>query len=182
MTKPEIIDYLRNNLGSSFTLMMANEAGAKPTAIDVLMDIAEGDGYPENWRAAWVIDHIWQIDPNLLLSHFERIVLGLTTVKSDGVKRHFMKIVSQGPLEWLENGNMIDVCIHWLTSQQTPIATRAHCMEAMRRLTLSYPELRNELIPILEEIAENGSKGEKNKARKTIAEIEKRQKQKQPLL
>jgi hypothetical protein len=175
MTKQELIDCLKDNLGTPFTKILANETLASPNLLNLLIEIAESGQYPQDWRAAWVIDHIWQMDKQLVEAHIPHFANNITTVKSNGVKRHYLKIVSQGPIEFLEDGNLVGLCFEWLVAEQTPIATRAHCMEVLRRMAKQYPELGNELAPILTDIAQNGSKGEQNKARKMLGELEKRQ-------
>ncbi|MFT3739452.1 MAG: hypothetical protein QM786_11900 [Breznakibacter sp.] len=171
MTTPELIEYLNTQLDIRLAKILADESVTAPQLIDQLIDLSKSNLYPTNWRAAWVLDHVQQSHKAMIEPYLPRFLNHLREIKSEGVKRHYIKMLSQGSDDLLDDGRLVDFCIERLLSQQTPIAVRAHCMEILRRQTLRYPELGNELKPILEEIIENGSKGEKNKASKVLKEI-----------
>ena len=171
----ELMDCLNNNLGIRFTKILANESVNDPTLIPMLIQLAKSNVHPSDWRAAWVLDHISQLDYGLIEPHLNGFADDLCQIKSKGVQRHFLKMIAYGGQEAIHNGHLVDLCFDWLMSEQTPIASKAHCMEILKRLTLLYPEFSNELVPVLNEIATNGSKGEKNKAYKVLAEIMKNQ-------
>ena len=171
--KKQLLLLLGDNLSKSFSVMMAKESTANPQWIDLLSQIMLEDDAPYNWRAAWVIDHIHQQSPELLDEKLPLYIQSLHTIKSDGVKRHILKMASQLPVESIEDGSLIDLCFQWLQSSTTPIASRAHCMQLLYNVTQKYHDLANEFGLILETIAIDGSTGEKNKASKILKKINK---------
>jgi hypothetical protein len=174
MDNKKLLDCLAINQGAVFNQLMVSEALANTETTKQLIDIALSNIHPQNWHAAWIIDHLWQASPDTVNPHIPKFIDGIYHTKSNGVKRHLLKIISQGPLNFISDGRIIDLCYDLLLSDLTPIAVRAHAMELLKRLVIEYPELGNEVIPILEEIVLNGSKGEKNKAQKVISELTKK--------
>jgi hypothetical protein len=171
MTFDELHQCLLNNLSQQFTKVLAREAVNDSQLMPQLIDTMFNARHPINWRAAWVVDHIYQYDKSLTTPYIPQFVKGLFQCNNNGVKRHLLKLVSLGPMEHLEDGNLIDLCFKWLQAVDTPIASRAHCMHIIFRLIAVYPELANELELILPDIIQNGSKGEKNKASRILQKI-----------
>lgn len=166
-----LVTLLGDNLSKNFTVMMAQEVSSNPEWLAVLTDIMLSEHTPYNWRAAWVIDHVQQNTPEVIAPILPRLIAALPHITSNGVRRHILKMASTLPVDQLEDGELADICFKWLQNPATPIANRAHCMEILYRLTCRYHDLANELALILEEIIINGSKGEKNKAQKTLQKI-----------
>jgi len=173
MTPAELHNHLLNNLSQQFTKILAFEAVNSPDLLRMLIDTMNHQKHPLNWRAAWVIDHIQQHDKKLVEPYLPAFVKELHTCKNDSIRRHLLKMVAAGPIENLEDGDLIDLCFKWLQAPQTPIASRAICMDIIFRMLQIYPELANELALILPDIIQNGSKGERNKATKILAKIKK---------
>ena len=171
--KKHLLLLLGDNLSKTFSVMMAKESIANPRWLEMLSQIMLEDNPPYNWRAAWVIDHIHQQSPELLNDKLPIYIQTLHTIKSDGVKRHILKMATQLPVESIEEGQLVDLCFKWLQSSTTPIACKAHCMQLLFNITQKYHDLANEFGLILEEIAINGSTGEKNKAAKILGKIKK---------
>jgi hypothetical protein len=173
MTLAELHNHLLNNLSQQFTKLLAVEAANTPDLIPMLIETMYHQKHPLNWRAAWVIDHIQQHNKKLVEPYLPNFAQALQTCQNNSVKRHLLKMLSFGPIQNLEDGNIIDLCFKWLHSPLTPIASRAFCMQIIFRMIKVYPELANELALILPDIIQNGSKGEKNKATKILAKIKK---------
>ncbi len=174
MTRDQLEDYLTNNLGKHTTLMLADSAVVSPNIIATLFDIIRKGGYPLNWRAAWVIDHINQLKLGILQPYATDIEELFFHPTCNGVERHMIKILVEFPELYHENGLIIDRCFQLLKNSSTSIATRAHAMELLYQTTLEYPDLWTEFKLILDEIIINGSKGEKGKAQNIIKLIKKR--------
>ena len=171
MSTPQLVELLNNQLNIQLTKLLADQAAQDPLLVQQLVDLSKTALYPTNWRAAWVLDHLQQTHKQIIDPFLTTFLNDLWNLKSDSVKRHYVKMLSQGNDEILDDGRLVDFCFERLMSQLTPIAMRAYCMEILRRLAKKYPELANELTPVLHEIIANGSKGEKNKASKVLKEI-----------
>ncbi|MBN2164957.1 MAG: hypothetical protein JW717_01635 [Marinilabiliaceae bacterium] len=166
--REEIIDMLRNNLSKKFTQILATEASNSPKLVEHLISIMLTGGHPENWRAAWVLDHAAEINLNHIECHLPVLVNQLQTIKPDSLKRHITRMLVRSKRIDLIDGNVLNLSIDWLQSSTTPIAVRAFCMDIIDMISKEYPDIIPEFILVLEEIAINGSKGEKNKAQKLI--------------
>jgi hypothetical protein len=167
-SKEEIEALLSNNLSQWITKILADEVIKEPELLNSVLELMLTASHPVNWRAAWVVDHVHRLQPKMLNAQVPLFIEKLTQVKSYGVLRHIVKILSLAPITLISDGRLVDFCFQQLQSAQTPIAVKAHCMQLIYNLTSEYPELTHEFKVILEVILETGSKGEMSKARKII--------------
>ena len=72
-----------------------------------------------------------------------------------------------------EQGLLIDLCFSYLVSELYPVAVKAHAMTIIYHHVLLYPELKNELIAVIEDQAENNSVGFKARGTILIKQMEK---------
>lgn len=65
----------------------------------------------------------------------------------------------------------IDSCFYLLNNKNTPTANLAFAMEVLRKMSVVYPDLKNELKITIEKILPNASVGAKNRGLKILKEI-----------
>ena len=138
----------------------------------IFVVIEEGKS-PYDWRAAWVLDHLNQIEPSATPKHLNRMIRFLPTTSSDSLRRTFLKIIGTHPIPDENSGVLMDECFKLLKNPASAIAVRAWCMNILVDFAKEYPEICNELKPILEEISKTGSAGEKSKANKMLKTLDK---------
>lgn len=123
------------------------------------------------WRAAWVLDHLNQSEPLLLIPHLETISSILKTTKYNGVRRSLIKILISNPSATNDDGELLDLCFQWVSSPSIPVAIRAHAMQFIFNLLPTYPELKNEFQLTLETAINDERKGVRGKARKILSSL-----------
>jgi hypothetical protein len=170
-SKDEIENLLANNLSQWLTKALADEVIKEPELFPLVVDLMLTASHPVNWRAAWVVDHVHRLEPLMLNGYISLFINTLSQVKSYGVLRHIVRILSLAPITLISDGRLVDFCFKQLQSAQTPIAVKAHCMQLVFNLSAEYPELTHELMVFLEVILQTGSKGEISKARKILQSI-----------
>ncbi|MCD4709595.1 MAG: hypothetical protein K8R52_02015 [Bacteroidales bacterium] len=128
---------------------------------------------PVKWRASWVLDGSDEKRPGLARQHISEIVRALPGVESKGTLRSLLRMLTRYDIAEEEQGLLIDLCFNYLVSEQYPVAVKAHAMQIIYHHVLLYPELKDELIAVIEDQAENNSAGFKSRGSILIKQMEK---------
>jgi hypothetical protein len=105
------------------------------------------------WHAAWVIDHVSEVDPSKLVPHVSEIIDWLPQLKSSSLKRHFTRMLLSQKIPENQMGKLVDV-LYNLLSPSEAIAVRANALQLLYNISLIEPELKPELISVTESILE----------------------------
>ncbi|MDP4185767.1 MAG: hypothetical protein Q8862_11480 [Bacteroidota bacterium] len=127
------------------------------------------------WRGAWLMDKINDKAPELIAPFIPDIIDLIPTLKNDGLKRHFLKIACQHGLPGNLSGDLLDCCFNWVQSSSEAVAIRCWAMDALIIFADRYPEIKQELIAILEEQLPEATPGFRSRARKTINALGRKQ-------
>ena len=169
MTGEQLLELLEawENLG-----VIMNEIMAEPANYQNLVDITLNSKHPKSWRAAWLMDKINDKAPGMIINYIPGIIEQLKVEKSDGKKRHLLKLISlkEIPGEYL--GFLTDFCIAIFTSSKEPIAVRVHAMQILGNIALKEPDLKSEIVLIMEHEMENhGSAGIVSRCKKILKKL-----------
>ena len=169
MTGQQLLELLEawENLG-----MVMNEIISEPANYKNLVDITLTSNNPKSWRAAWLMDKINDQAPDLIINYIPEIIEQLKVEKSDGKKRHLLKLISlkEIPDEYL--GFLTDFCIAIFTSSKEPIAVRVHAMQILGNIAMKEPDLKTEIVLIMEHEMENhGSAGIVSRCKKILKKL-----------
>ena len=171
--KNELIDLIDGEwVGESFK-ELAKTLYRSPTDIQLLFELNEHKNNRIAWRSAYLIDLAHDIDSSILDNYLEQIIERTPRLSNQSIKRHYLRILSQHNLSDIADGKLLDCCFEWLQTQETAIAVKAHCMTIIYELSKPYPELKTELMAVLENLLPYGSKGEVNRAKKILALLKK---------
>ena len=138
-----------------------------------LLDIALLDKDPEAWRAAWVLDGSDEQNPGIALKHISAIVQQLLQLESRGSLRSMLRLLCRYEIHEEDQGLLIDLCFGYMVSELYPVAVKVHAMQIIYNHVLIYPELKDELVSVLEDQVANNSVGFKSRARRIIRQLEK---------
>jgi hypothetical protein len=150
---------------------LAKELITSPEDIQTLYLLNKDKDAKIAWRSAYLLDLCHDEDPTILNEYLEDIIRQIPNLQNDSIKRHYCRIISQHDLKDLADGYLIDTLFTWLQILETPIAVKAHCMQILFDLTLHYPDLVPELKTVLENLLPYGSKGEINRAKRILKEL-----------
>jgi hypothetical protein len=122
---------------------------------DQLFSLIFSDNHRLAWRACWIIDTASEDFPDLLANKIPTIIHGFSTTKDGSLKRHFTRILCryQIPNEYLSA--VIDRSFGLLAPSE-PISVRVFAMQLLFNITKELPELKRELISVLEHLVEEG--------------------------
>jgi hypothetical protein len=171
MTKDELISILDS--WDSLTLMK-HTVEQYPDYFQGLMEIAMNGSDRHGWRAAWIADKIEQQEPGMVAPWIEQITERLKGLNHSGKKRQFLKLVSLYPVSVQNKSFLVDYCLECLDNSSDPPAVKAHAMQILYNISQEEPELKAELLQILEFVIEKGeSAGIKARAQRLAAKLAK---------
>lgn len=169
-------DILLNDLSRKHAESIAAMTLKKPAIFDELWEIALSDEYPVNWRAAWVMDGIWERSPEIVRPFVPKMWALLPQLKVDGVKREFLKIISESPLPEDEErlGILLGICFDWLNVAGEAIAVRVYSMQILFNISRKIPEIIPELKTTIEVAMQEGSPAVLSRGRKILQKLMKK--------
>ncbi|TRX61161.1 hypothetical protein [Carboxylicivirga sp. M1479] len=171
--KDEIIELMTADWAAQTFQELAKQVYQSPKDISILLELNEHPQHKIAWRSAYLLDLSHDLDKTILDEHLQLLMDRTPLLSSQSIKRHYLRILSQHDLSEVADGQLLDCCFEWLQTEETPIAVKAHCMQILYDLTVPYPELISELKAVLENLIPYGSKGEVNKAKKILAQLNK---------
>ncbi len=135
-----------------------------------MMNLAFRDEYPLSMRAARVVALTAEWYPDLLIPYIPILITAFQHLKTGGVRRSFLKTLTEHsyPLSEEQLGILADLAFTWLSDPKEAIAIRYYSIEILLIVAKLYPEIRNELKSILDELLEDESSGLRAKSRKVI--------------
>ena len=171
MSEEELIDIIASweNLPVMIELTAKN-----PDNYRLLVNVALYNSSELSWRAAYLVDKINVDFPDLLLPYLNAMVKQLEVEKSSGKKRHFLKLISQHPVDEKHFGFLVDFCLNTLTSEKEPIAVRVHAMQVLYNISEIETDLKHELLLVIEhEMEFRATAGILTRGRKLAAKLRK---------
>jgi len=137
-----------------------------------LFSIFAGNTEPASRRAAWVIDLASEKEPELIAPYLDELAALLPVFRHDGLKRHTLRILARSPLPSGERlGRLVNLCFEWLLSPQEAVAAKVCCMDLLYRVSLSEPDIRQELADSIEYRMLEESPGFRNRAQKMLSRL-----------
>lgn len=157
-TSRRVVDIVTANIGNSQELF------------DETMELVYRDEAPISMRASWVAFFVCEKYPWLARPHLVRLLKLLPNAKVDGTKRTALKLLSDAMFELSEAhfGELADICFTFAEDPKEAIAIRAFSLDILLNVRKKYPEIKPELIAIMESMMPDGSRGLKNKCSKAI--------------
>jgi hypothetical protein len=138
-----------------------------------LLELALHEKDPVAWRASWILDGSDEQEPGLAASYISKIVRALPALESKGSLRSLLRMLCRYDIPEEEQGLLIDLSFSYLVSELYPLAVKVHAMQIIYNHVLLYPELKDELVTVLEDQMENNTVGFLSRGRRLIKQMEK---------
>ena len=152
MTKEELVELIDSWENLAYLM---HEIARNTEHYQMLMDIALYDNRQKSWRAAYLVDKINDNNPELLQPFLNDIIEQVKNETNESKRRHFLKLISMNDLSKKQQGFLIDFCIKTFTSAKEAVAVRVHAMQILFNISQSVPELKPEVLAIIEHEIEN---------------------------
>ncbi|MBX2900722.1 MAG: hypothetical protein KF775_13795 [Cyclobacteriaceae bacterium] len=145
--------------------------GASQHRFDELMRVFIAGPYRITQRAAWPLSYCVQVYPHLLQPHFNTITKTLSApALPDALKRNLLRSLQFVKIPAHYQGRIATCCFAFLTGTE-PVAVKVFAMTVLADLAKDNAELKNEIIPLLEDQLPYGSAGFIARAKRVLKQL-----------
>lgn len=146
--------------------------GNDPERFTQLVEVFLQGPYRITQRAAWPLSNCVEKHPELLRPHWNKILafVGKPDIH-DAVKRNVLRMFQFVQVPKVYQGRTADICFTFLADTKEPVAIRAFAMTVLANIAREVPELKNELIPIIEDQLPYASAGFLSRSRKVLKQL-----------
>lgn len=145
-----------------------------PDGIDGLMKLFFGEDTRLVQHAAWVVGTLGEQAPSLITPFFPAMIGRIKRKEAKvAFRRNVFRVMQFQRIDEALWGDVYDLCIDILMNKTEPIAVKVFAMSTALNIVKELPELKNELKIAVEDVVENGSKGEVSRGQKVLAALSK---------
>lgn len=135
------------------TLAIVGYVGGDKARFKELMSVFLRGDYRLTQRAAWPLSHIVILDPALLKPYFRAFISKLDdTSAHPAIARNIYRVLQAIEIPEKYHAELVDRTFRVISSEKQPAAIRAFAITVAARVCQPYPELRGELLLILQEM------------------------------
>ncbi len=171
MTKEELKVFLEN--WENMELLFRDPEQGR-VHFRLIMEIAMEGNERVNWRASWAADKINDFNPGIAADWIGKMVETLPRLRHHGKKRQFLKLISLYPLQTQWMSFLLEYCLEKLSSTEEDVSVRVYSMQILYNISQTEPDLKNELLHIIEQEMEyHPSPGILTRGRKLATRLKK---------
>ncbi|SKA46219.1 hypothetical protein SAMN04488128_107226 [Chitinophaga eiseniae] len=154
-------------------LAIAGWVGNDAKRFAKLMQLFLEDEYRVVQRSAWIISLVADKHPELLTPHLPEMVARMETGGlPSAVKRNVLRVLQDMTLPPDLHGPVMNACFQYLEDPKEMIAIKAFSMTVLSNLAVAYPDIKNEIRILLEDLLEHDpSPGIRSRAQKVMKRI-----------
>ncbi|WP_066627850.1 hypothetical protein [Labilibacter marinus] len=171
MTNEEIVIKVEECNSKHSALFLGDYIAKNPEHITVLIQLMAEMKQHKHWKAAWILDHVYQENHALIPPYIDDMMAMFSQSSTGSILRITGKLLSFHDITNRVDGNFINRCFDLIISPQTPVAIKVHAMQLAFNISEEYPELKPELKIILQDQLSLGTGGFKSRAKKLIKEL-----------
>ncbi|MCX8492320.1 MAG: hypothetical protein ORN54_14775 [Cyclobacteriaceae bacterium] len=146
--------------------------GSDPTHFATLVTIFLQGPDLVTQRAAWPISYCVQHHPELIKRHLKKIVdFADQPGVHDAAKRSVIRSLQFVAIPKNMQGKVFDFCYRCLANRKESIAIRVFSMTVLSNLAKENPELKNEIIPLIEDQLPFASAGFRSRGSRVLNEL-----------
>jgi hypothetical protein len=146
--------------------------GNDPKKFSELVNVFLQGPYRVTQRIAWPLSYCVEENTTLIHPHLSKILkFAQRPDAHDSVKRNVVRLLQFIDIPQKHQGSVADICFKFFTDTKEPIAVRVFSMTVLANLAKKIPELKNELIPIIEDQLPYGSAAFVSRGRKVLKQL-----------
>lgn len=130
--------------------LLLQELKAQPSLLPSFMELAINNTQKNGWRALYIVDKLNDCHPDWIEPYVPKMIERLQIETHHGKKRHILKLISQNKVRKEFSGFLLDYCLGVFTSSSEPVANRVHAMQILYYISETEPELKPELLEIIQ--------------------------------
>ena len=141
---------------------------------DHLVDLFLKGEYRITQRAGWPMSNIVIHHPHLINKHLRKLLKNLNTPNlHNAVIRNTFRLLQFKEIPGSLHGLAADAAFTFLNDKKQPVAIHVFSMTVLANLCKKYPELKNELIPLIKERLPYSTAGFQSRAREILKTLDK---------
>jgi hypothetical protein len=147
--------------------------GDNPEIFKKFLDFAMQDNGRYAMRAARVVQLASYNYPELIRPYIKEIIHKLPTFKNDGLRRNFLKILTERSLNLDEDTLwiLVNVSFDYLISPSEKPAMKVYAMEILYKISQFYPDIQSELISTIENQLPRSTVAVKSRGKQVLAKL-----------
>jgi hypothetical protein len=165
----DLRDELIREHSKAQTLRIISYIGDNKSLFSELMGLFLANEPILSQRASWPLAYIAVAQPELVLPYQYQLITNIKQLNNhDAIRRNTLRIwIDVMPAEdnW---GELFDICYSFLRSKNEPNAIKSFAMHVMSNIVVKYPELKNELQSIIEDLLPLGKPAITSRGLKTL--------------
>jgi hypothetical protein len=167
-----LVETLTKDNSRSAVLKIVRFTGTDPKRFAKLLDVFFAGPYRMTQRSARPLVVLVRAHPELLSPHLKGIVQGLKQSNVDAsVLRNTLKLLQLAKIPKALQGYTAKVCFDLLQNTRTAIAMKVFSMSVLANLAMTEPDLKNELIILIEDQLPYASPGFLSRARRVLKKL-----------
>jgi len=147
---------------------MATYIGSDQSRFAVLMDLFLNGDNRTSQNASWVISHVFDSFPHLLIPYYDEFIDMLQRPVHNAVKRNITRILGSQEIPNEHLGILAELCFNFVNDTKETIAVRVFSLSVLYQICLKEPELASELKMTIEIFMPQGSPGFKSRGKKIL--------------
>lgn len=169
-----LINELLNNLNVTAKNKIAAYVGDNKDRFSELVNAFLNSSSRITQRASWPISYCVQKHPELIKPHLKRIINNLKNNNIHvAVKRNTLRMLQFVEIPKSLHGIALERCFHFFNDTGEPVAVRVFSMTVLGKVSKFYPEIKKELILLIEDQMPYASPGFKSRGKKVLKELRK---------
>lgn len=134
------------------SLIIVNYIGDNQEKFDAFITIFFEGEYRVNQRSAMVLSACFDRNPQLIQKHLTKLIKQLENPNLHvALKRNTVRILQFIPIPESLESALFDTCLNYMLDPKEAIAVKAFSMKVCANICKKYPDLKRELIPIIED-------------------------------
>jgi hypothetical protein len=153
-------------------IKIVNWIGNNQQRFDELFSLFLSDEYRVVQRAAWPLSFAVIAYPQLIKKHFSKLLKNLDKPNiHDAVKRNTVRLLQDIDMPEKHHGTILNRCFEYINSPLEKVAIKAFSLTILQKLCRQYPDIKQELITIIESQWPYETAAFKSRARKLLKEF-----------
>jgi len=146
--------------------------GSDQKKFDALVNLFLKGEYRVTQRAGWPLSYLVIQYPTLVRKHLKKLLLNLETPGlHNAVIRNTFRLLQFVEIPSSLQGLAAETAFKFLNDKSQPVAVHVFAMTVLGNMCRKYPELKNELIPVIQERMPYASAGFVSRAGKIIKTV-----------
>ena len=130
---------------------LAKSIAYNESEIEKIVGLTLQDKQTISARASWVISELCKSNNEHIFKQLPVIIRALPTISIDGIKRNLLCGMQCLTIDEENIGSLIDICFKFILTPSETVAVKVYSMQIIANTVNKYPEIKNELIAVIEE-------------------------------